>query len=53
MNLQAANFNSVIPSEVEGPRGASLPVTPRDSSTPLRSARNDNKANRVFAHFRW
>jgi|CZKQ01.1.fsa_nt_gi hypothetical protein len=25
----------------------------RDSSTPLRSARNDKNANRAFAHFRW
>ena len=31
----------VIPSAVEGSRKATLDVTPLDSSTPLRSARND------------
>ena len=33
--------DTVIPSEVEGPRGAILTLSPRDPSTPLRSARND------------
>ena len=38
--VYAARF-VVIPSEVEGPRGITQNVTPRDSSTKLRSARKD------------
>ncbi len=34
---------AVIPSEVEGSRGRSLRVSPRDSSTSLRSGRNDGE----------
>jgi 3-hydroxyacyl-CoA dehydrogenase/enoyl-CoA hydratase/3-hydroxybutyryl-CoA epimerase len=39
--------NSVIPSEVEGPRDESLKVTRRDPSTALRSGRDD-MANRLM-----
>jgi excinuclease ABC subunit A len=35
---------TVIPSEVEESRGATLKLTPRDSSTPLRYAQNDGEA---------
>jgi hypothetical protein len=54
--------NTVIPSASEGPRNCSLFTQAtfvcamqlmRDSSTPLRYARNDIAANRAFAHFRW
>jgi 5-methyltetrahydrofolate--homocysteine methyltransferase len=34
-------YSTVIPSEVEGPRGESVPVTTRDPSTALRSAQDD------------
>lgn len=37
-------------SEVETSRGGSLKLTPRDSSTPLRSARNDGLALRVATY---
>ena len=40
--VQSFGKLSVIPSEVEGSRGAILKVTRRDPSTPLRSARDDN-----------
>src|SRR5207302_1274453 len=37
--------HSVIPSEVEGPRHGALKITPRDPSTPLRSAQDDGCGN--------
>ncbi|MGI9113906.1 MAG: hypothetical protein ACR2FX_02540 [Chthoniobacterales bacterium] len=40
------SVSSVIPSEVEGSRDASLKVTPPDPSTSLRSARDDKKEER-------
>ena len=39
----------VIPSEIEGSRGESLKVTPRDPSTPLRSALDDAFVSSVDA----
>jgi 23S rRNA pseudouridine2605 synthase len=39
--LTRHNLHAVIPREVEGSRGGTLKVAYRDSSTPLRSARND------------
>gem|GEM_PF-6158878 len=52
-NAQASNSldvgqrKPVIPSEVEGPSRASI-GTPRGSSTPRRSARNDHAMRRYF-----
>jgi queuine tRNA-ribosyltransferase len=40
--------NAVILSEVEGSRETSLQVAPRDSSTSLRSARNDSVARQLL-----
>src|SRR6266446_2572210 len=37
--------HSVIPSEVEGSRHGALKITPRDPSTPLRSAQDDGCGN--------
>ncbi len=42
--LTRRELSTVIPSEAEGSRGATSKVTPRDSSTPLRSAQNDRKS---------
>jgi glycosidase len=42
LTLEADRLQSVIPSEVEGPRGASK-IVPRGPSTPLRSAQDDSE----------
>jgi len=41
---------SVIPSEVEGPRGATFKPSPRDSSIPLPSARNERRGRTTLTH---
>ena len=47
--LGARVYSTVIPSEVEGPRGESEPVARRGPSTPLRSAQDDSGGTRTIS----
>jgi len=42
-------YSTVIPSEIEGPRGEGVEVARRDPSTPLRSAQDDGGGTRAIA----